>query len=160
MGEGEGAKRKIGYRDIKVGYLAAVRSFYSWAVKKKRAPSNPAADIEFEVEKQPRLRQPYFTEDERKLILSESLRQPSGRESAEFAAAKRWIPWICAYTGARVNEITQLRGKDVKEHRLGDEVVGTTNIPPEAGRQKTGEAREAPLHPHLVDQGFLAFAKG
>ncbi|MEY9463866.1 site-specific integrase [Bradyrhizobium ottawaense] len=33
----------------------------------------------------------------------------------ENAAARRWVPWLCAYTGARVNEITQLRACDVIE---------------------------------------------
>ena len=29
-------------------------------------------------------------------------------------------------------------------------------ITPEAGSVKTGEARLVPLHPHLIEQGFLA----
>ncbi|MEC5293197.1 hypothetical protein, partial [Aurantimonas sp. C2-3-R2] len=29
--------------------------------------------------------------------------------------SRRWVPWICAYTGARVNEITQLRRQDIKQ---------------------------------------------
>jgi integrase len=30
-------------------------------------------------------------------------------------AARRWVPWLCAYTGARPGEMTQLRGRDVIE---------------------------------------------
>ena len=157
IGEGNDAKRKIGDKDIAHGYLAATRSFFGWAVKKRKAKSNPAADIDFEIAKKPRTRKPYFSDEERDLILSEALRAPSGRESLEFAAAKRWVPWICAYTGARVNEITQLRGMDVVKRNFEGEAVWTINITPDAGPVKTGEAREVPLHSHLVEQGFPEF---
>jgi integrase len=30
-------------------------------------------------------------------------------------AARRWAPWLCAYTGARPGEMTQLRGVGVIE---------------------------------------------
>lgn len=34
-------------------------------------------------------------------------------DEIEGALAKRWLPWVCAYTGARVGEIAQLRKQDV-----------------------------------------------
>jgi hypothetical protein len=107
VGEEDEARRAVGDKTIKESHLAAARSFYGWAVKRKKLKINPALDVHVDVRKKPKLRQPYFTDEERDLILSETLRTPSGRESPEFRAAKRWIPWICAYTGARVNEITQ-----------------------------------------------------
>ncbi len=160
VGEGDEARRVVADKTIKESHLAAARSFYGWAVTKKKLRSNPALDIYVDVREPPKLRQPYFTDEERNLILSETLREPSGRESPEFKAAKRWIPWLCAYTGARVNEITQLRGQDFKERRTkAGEIVWTIKITPEAGSQKTDEAREVPLHPHLIEQGFPEYAK-
>ena len=159
VGEGDEARRAVGDKTIKESHLAAARSFYGWAVKRKKLTANPALDVHVAVRKKPKLRQPYFTDDERNLILSETLREPSGRELAEFKAAKRWIPWLCLYTGARVNEITQLRGLDVNERTRGGIVACTITITPEAGSQKTDEAREVPLHPHLVEQGFPEYAK-
>jgi integrase len=29
--------------------------------------------------------------------------------------ARRWAMWLCAYSGARAGEITQLRGSDIEE---------------------------------------------
>ena len=107
VGRGKDTKRRIGDKNIKEGYLTSARSFFRWAVKKHKIASNPAEDIEVEVEPKEELRKPYFEDDEATTILSEALRPPSGRESPEFAAAKSWIPWLCAYTGARVNELTQ-----------------------------------------------------
>jgi integrase len=70
-------------------------------------------------------------------------------------AAKRWAPWLCAYTGARAGEITQLRGVDV----ITQDGIAAIKITPEAGTQKIGKSRAVPLHQHLVEQGFLTFAQ-
>jgi integrase len=71
------------------------------------------------------------------------------------AAAKHWAPWLCAYTGARVGEIVQLRKHDV---RLANGVWFIT-ITPEAGTVKDKEAREVVLHAHLVALGFADFVQ-
>jgi integrase len=70
-----------------------------------------------------------------------------------LSAAKRWVPWLLAYTGARIAEITQLRKEDVKVD--GD--IHFIRITPDAGSVKTGEFRDVPLHPHLIELGFLEF---
>jgi integrase len=63
------------------------------------------------------------------------------------------VPWLCAYTGARVGEITQLRKADVIQ-RGG---IDALKITPEAGTVKNARARVVPLHQHLLTQGFLRF---
>jgi hypothetical protein len=50
--------------------------------------------------------------DGKETILSATLSKFSDNANAETAAARRWVPSICAYTGARVNEITPLPGRD------------------------------------------------
>jgi integrase len=72
----------------------------------------------------------------------------------ENAAARRWAPWVCAYTGARVNEITQLRACDVVEA----DGIPCIRITPEAGTVKTQKKRTVPLHRHLVTMGFVEWA--
>ena len=94
-----------------------------------------------------------FTDAEAKAILSAALRLNRGGELAGTFAAKRWVPWLAAYTGARVGELAQLRKQHVA--REGDH--WTTRLTPEAGTIKTNEARTVVLHPHLVELGFPAF---
>src|ERR1035437_7514277 len=65
-------------------------------------------------------------------------------------------------TGARLNEITQSRESDLKpevnpDHR--SEVIWMLDITPAAGTVKTGLARKVPLHPHLIEQGFLSYVQ-
>ena len=68
-------------------------------------------------------------------------------------ALRRWVPWVCGYSGARAGEITQLRGQDVIER----DGVKALRITPDAGPVKTRKARTVPLHEHLIAQGFLDF---
>ncbi len=56
-----------------------------------------------------------------------------------------------AYTGARVGEIVQLRKQDVQ--RAGDHWL--IEITPDAGTVKSAQFRRVPLHPHLVELGFI-----
>jgi integrase len=92
-----------------------------------------------------------FSTKEIRLILSNASAIKDTTRPA--MAARRWVPWICAYSGARAGEITQLRGQDVIER----DGVKALRITPDAGPIKTRAARTVPLHEHLIAQGFLAF---
>jgi integrase len=135
-------------------YLRALHATLVWAVGERHLENNAAAGVKVRVPKQVKLRERDFTEDEARQILEASLFPAPRRLSAGYALARRWIPWLCAYTGARVNEISQLRGQDVREI----DGIWTIRITPEAGAVKGKEARVVPLHLHLIDQGFPAVA--
>ncbi len=140
-------------------YLASVKAVFRFALSEKLLPSNPAASVTIKSAKKKRLREQGFTKDEALLILRATLEPASKRTSPEFAAARQWVPWLCAYSGARVNEITQLRASDIVVIRSGDVDVPCMRITPEAGSVKSGEARDVAIHPHLVDMGFLDYVK-
>ncbi len=139
-------------KTVKDGDLAALKSVFGWAVDNKKIAENPALGVTIKVGKKVRTRPNYFRAEERCaiLVMAQSyVRQD--KEGAKLARAKRWIPWICAYTGARVGEIAQLRKQDVRQEE-GHWII---HITPEAGTVKNKEAREVPVHPHLVETGFL-----
>jgi len=74
---------------------------------------------------------------------------------AEFnRRAMRWVPWVCAYTGARPGEVCQLRRHDFIEI----DGVKCIALLPDAGTIKTGHFRHVPLHPDLLAQGLWTFA--
>src|ERR1700733_10616485 len=96
--------------------------------------SNPANGLKVKIGKAVRTRSKGFSAEEAKALL----RQASGyvasaREHAKTAAAKRWAPWLCAYTGARVGEIVQLRKQDIRFAEDGWIII---TITPEAGTGK------------------------
>ena len=80
---------------------------------------------------------------------------PANREAPQTSAAKRWASLLCAFTGARIVEITQLRKQDMREERG----VTIVRITPEVGSVKTGQYRDVPLHQQVIDLGFVDFVK-
>ncbi|MHC4040795.1 DUF6538 domain-containing protein [Bradyrhizobium sp. 23AC] len=141
-------------RTVKDVDLSAMKSVFGWGVRNHKLRSNPAQGITLKVGKKKRERDRGFTAEEANAILKAALDHVgAAQEHKKTTAAKRWLPWLCAYTGARIGEVAQLRREDVR--REGDHWMA--KITPEAGPVKNKEAREVPLHPHLVEQGFIDF---
>jgi len=67
---------------------------------------------------------------------------------------KYWCTLLALYTGARAQEVSQLRVQDVFE----ESGVWAIRITKGAGRLKTvNSEREIPLHPAIVERGFLDY---
>jgi integrase len=143
-------RSNITVRDV---YLAAIKSTLQYAVDQGVLPENPASRVKVRVKKALHDREKGFDHDEARTILAATLQPPSDKISIEMAAARRWIPWLCAYTGARVNEITCLSGRDIVERN------GIAMIRIRAETNKTRKSRLVPLHPDIIEQGFLAYAR-
>lgn len=134
--------------------LSALKGLFGWAVRNRKLDSNPASDIGVKPGKAVRIRSKGFTDDEADSILKHAANHTQGpTEAWQIAMAKRWVPWLCAFTGARVGEMVQLRKEDVRPH--GDAWI--IRITPEAGTVKDNQAREVPLHPQLIETGFVRF---
>jgi integrase len=146
-------KAPISPKTVKDSDLAGLKSIFTWAVANRRMADNPAVGVTLKIGKRPKLREKGFTDKEAAILLQAATATPRGRESPKLHAAKRWMPWLLAYTGARVGEIAQLRKEDVRKE--GEDWLVT--ITPEAGTVKTNEARVIPLHAHIVEMGFPAF---
>lgn len=141
-------------------HLAAVRAVLKWAFENDRLPSNEAESVRQEVPRKVRTREKGYTTSEAVKVLKASLNHepaktcnPANRESKHLTAAKRWVPLLCAFTGARVTEMTQLRKEDLR--REGDRWV--VRISPDAGSVKSGQYRDVPLHRQLISLGFTDF---
>jgi integrase len=150
-------ERGLSSRTVGSKYLATIRTLYRTGMSKAVIDHDPTTYARVRQSKPVRERPKGFTDEEATAILRCSVRDPStlGGMSALNKLAIRWVPWMCAYTGARVGEITQLRREDfIMEH--GIECV---RISPEAGTVKTRKYRLVPLHPHLIEMGLLDFVR-
>lgn len=70
-----------------------------------------------------------------------------------------WLPLVGYFTGARTNEIAQLDTADIKKidgHYCFDFCPDDPKAF-EAKRVKTEEARQVPIHPRLLELGFLEY---
>jgi integrase len=139
-------------RDI---WLSACTTVFGWGVRHGRIEVNPFKDCVVEVPRRVSTRETGKAFNaEAMIILSAALRVevlPIGRRGWQWSATRRWVPWLCAYTGARVGEITQCRAGDIEQRPHGP----VLRITPDAGTVKTGKARWVPLHPRLVEMGLL-----
>jgi integrase len=136
-------------KTIQGAKLSPVRAMLQWGVQNKLLSSNAAEGISLELRVKQGERKRSFTDEEAKTILRAAL--------SEKDPVKRWVPWIGAYTGARLSEICQLRREDV----LKVEDIWCMKFVPEAGSLKTsGSERIVPVHPALIDSGFLRFVAG
>ncbi|WP_421927154.1 DUF6538 domain-containing protein [Neoaquamicrobium sediminum] len=140
---------------IRDAYLASMRSLCNWAVSNKEIASNPFAGVTLKADKTRKMRPKGFLDAEALTILKATFDPVPKGFSREHAAARRWVPWLCAYLGARVGEISQLRSQDIRD----EEGVWLVWITPDAGSTKNESARHVAIHPHLIEQGFLDFVK-
>ncbi|MFZ3585253.1 tyrosine-type recombinase/integrase, partial [Loktanella sp. DJP18] len=141
-------------------HLTALKAVLNWAVSEDRLDANVAKDVRQEMPKRIRKREQGYTEAEAKAILLFSHKyvpKPFNggpvREHAEMSAAKKWVPLLLAYSGARVVELTQLRKMDI----VLDGEIYVMRITPEAGTVKSGNYRDVPIHPALIIAGFITF---
>jgi len=67
----------------------------------------------------------------------------------------RWLPWLCAYSGARVSEPAQLKAKDVYQIE-GRWFMRLTTMGERTLKNLHGE-RRVPLHHDVIEEGFLEF---
>jgi integrase len=129
--------------------LAALKAAYEWGVRNVRVASNPVTGVSVAHKKRAGEQMQGFTDAEAQAILSAAAK--------EGQPHLRWIPLLCAASGARVGEIAQLRAEDVIEQ----DGITAFRITAEAGSVKTlGSERTVPIHPAVIASGFLEYARG
>lgn len=150
-------------KTVNFQYIAACKAVFGWAVRPKTSDGgdllaiNPFADFKFgkgtKSKKTPKLRERSFRLEEMSLVLPAAAGMKLGPQSKALDKAKRWAPWLLAYTGARPGEICQLRKEDLR--KVQDRWA--LRLTPEAGTIKDREARIVPIHDHLLRQGLVEF---
>ncbi|QCK85569.1 hypothetical protein E8L99_07205 [Phreatobacter aquaticus] len=140
-------------------YLGALRAIYRWAEDNELVDRNPVTNIKVTLARQVLGRERGYNDQEATAVLRaawnyqpRSTVEEGGRELAQTSAARRWAPLLCAYTGARITEITQLRKQDIV-----DGEIPYIRITPDAGSTKTARYLDVPIHSHLVEIGFMEF---
>ena len=128
--------------------LAALKTIFRWGMENEVVPHNPATGVTIRRTKKSGERMLGFELEEAAVILKAAVKQAN--------PAYRWVPLLCAQSGARVSEICQLRREDIR----CEDRIWFMHLRPEAGAMKTiGSERRVPLHPMVQDLGFIDFVK-
>jgi integrase len=148
-------KKPISPLTIRGNELGGLKTIFAFAVASKLIPVNPALGVSVpRIATVHRSRSKSLSDAEALALLEQaSSSQRLSNEMASTAAARRHVPWLLAFTGARVGEMCQLRKEDVRLE--GNHWVIT--ITPEAGTVKGNAQREVVIHPQVIEQGFLKF---
>lgn len=154
---GNKTNRPLALNSFRLGDWVALRSVFRWAAENKLISESPMPSIRFTATRKVKLRDKNFTDAEASALLAASSNHLATltRAPNKLDHAKRWVPWLCAYSGCRVGEALQLRKEDFR--RAQGHLIMT--ITPEAGTVKTKAAREVPIHSHILEEGFEAFLK-
>lgn len=137
-------------KTINDSYLGSAKALFNYAVSNKLLADNPADGVRVVVRNRAGTGQQPYSDQEvaRMLALADKETDP----------ARRWLPRLLAGTGARVGELVQLWGSRIKEVEAQWVMV---IAPAEDGGslKNEGSERIVPLHPALVEAGFLDFVR-
>jgi integrase len=128
--------------------IALLATVFQTACDGGKLESNPFARIRVAQPKFPMKPRLPFEDSHIKHILD---------KSTELDTDMRWVTLIGLYTGMRIAEVCQLRRQDIKNQ---DGII-CLDITADAGSLKNrGSARRVPVHPGLLDRGFMEFIDG
>ncbi|MGU3284619.1 hypothetical protein [Methylobacterium mesophilicum] len=155
----EAAESPLSPRAARDVHKAALSSVYGWAATKATLTgikANPAAGVGIKVVKARSTRPKGLTDVEAHRLVAAALAvQAVEARPQTLVAARRWATLVCFYTGSRIGAVAQLRSEDVSVHPDG----ATIRFTPDAGEGIKGDARVVPIHPRLVELGFLTFVE-
>ena len=135
-------------------YLHNLAAVFSWAVGEGILERNPATGL---AEKgRASVQRRGFTPDELAILFAPL---PAERKSKPW---RFWVPALAAYSGARANELCQLRVEDIVEVDgrtcIDLSVFGDDGVRVEGKRLKTqASERVIPVHPEVIAAGFDQF---
>ncbi len=143
-------ERGVRPKTVNDQHLAGLKAMLNFSVRNGLAPTNVAQGVRLVVKAKAGERMLPYSDDDVARLLSHAARETS--------PAKRWLPWLAVLTGARIGELAQAWGDQVRQI----EGVWVLEIRPaqDGGTLKNAASeRIVPLHPALVDAGFVAFAR-
>ena len=136
--------------------IDAISSMFSWAIREQLLTSNPAIGLKVKEEKLDiEKKEPFTKEDIEKIFFFGDYKETAFTNPAYF-----WVPLIGLYSGMRLEEICQLRCKDVYqvEGIWIFDINPATDTDAESKKLKTKNAiRQVPVHPNLIEAGLLNY---
>jgi len=136
--------------------------FGNWGVRQGLLITNPFSGMKFSVKKQPHTRQPFTADELRKIFKPETylkwtihFSHPYRKDRVSNHLPYYWIFLLGIFSGMRTNEMCQLRLIDIKKQ---NNIWFIFIEDSEETKVKTENAiRKVPLHPQLIDLGFVDY---
>jgi len=144
-------KDRLSPRTINERLIRAI-TFFKWCVKEAEViTNNPAEGIS--VKSRSKSREPFTLNELQLLFNSDEYAKGKHRKSWQF-----WSPLLALYTGARQNEIAQLRVLDIRDQD-GVTLINITDEAEGASIKSDAGFRQTPVHAELINIGFLEYVE-
>jgi integrase len=137
-------------KTINESCLAPVRAIFAAAEAEEVLPSNPFVGLKIALKEDKTKEKPRrkYTEAEAVKLLTAARKRTD---------SLRWLTWLMAYTGARINELAQLRKEDVRKEGR----INFIRIAPSTDKgheiKTSASRRDVPLHRAVIAEGFLKY---
>lgn len=149
--------------------LSRIKALLNHASNNDMIPANPAAGVSIAASKKDstQKRKP-FALDDLKLIFSSPIYMEGKRPVQGKGEAAYWLPLLALFTGARLEELGQLRLQDISVYSLTDnDGKGSTALCLWLREDETdnlelkteNSARVIPVHPTLIALGFVPYVQ-
>ena len=142
--------------------LSKLSVFGNWGVRQGLLLTNPFSGMKFLVKKQPNRRQPFTTDDLKKILKPETylnwtinFEHPYKIHKVNNKLPYYWVFLLGIFSGMRTNEMCQLRLSNLKKV---DKIWFMFIEDSENTKVKTESSiRKIPLHPQLIELGFIDY---
>ncbi len=142
--------------------LSKLSVFGNWGVRQGLLLTNPFSGMKFLVKKQPNRRQPFTTDDLKKILKPETylnwtinFEHPYKIHKVNNKLPYYWVFLLGIFSGMRTNEMCQLRCSDIRKEKniwfMFVEDSENTKVKTESS------IRKIPLHPQLIELGFIDY---
>jgi integrase len=128
--------------------LIQLKALANFAVDREMIEVSPAAKVMYKAEIETKVRA--FTDAEARVVL-----EAARRQTIDY---KRWLPWLCCFMGARLDEPAGAAVADIE--KIGSYwviIIRLENRHKGASIKNESSVRKVPLHPALIREGFLDY---
>lgn len=133
--------------------IGALKSFFSWCIRRQIIEVNPAVGVALDVPKSAEKPRDPYSIDHLRLIFSQPVFTQGERPKRGCGEAMYWLPLIALYSGMRLEEIGQLRLEDIGF----EDGVHYFNVREgvDQSLKTSSSARRVPIHKKLIERGIL-----
>lgn len=139
--------------------ISILRTIFRVAVHDEILPIDPTAGVLVAMPKTSKKARAGFTSEELTTIFSAEMFQRGSVAGRKFGPAEFWLPLIGLYTGARIEEIAQLRVKEIRRHPALGHFFHITDEGEDSAVKNESSRRRVPIHQALLAAGLLAYAE-
>lgn len=138
--------------------LATLSAVIGWADDQGLRDGNPALGLKIKSGKFSRKRRAIYSIDDLNAIFRLPVFLNGERPKGGAGEAAKWLPLLALYTGARLEELGQLRVRDVKRSAEGIWFLDLITLEEDQRLKSDASRRRVPIHRQLIELGFIDYA--